>query len=70
MFQVGQRDGVNADTLGGWCKQAAIDAGERPGATTSDTAPIKQLEAPVYRRLCVHRYRYSRSQSCIAALAR
>ena len=34
---------MNADTLRGWCKQAAIDAGERP-ATTGD-AKIKQLEA-------------------------
>lgn len=30
--------------LRGWWKQAAIDAGERPGTTTSD-AKIKQLEA-------------------------
>ena len=43
--RVGQRVGVNADTLRGWCKQAAIDAGERPGTTTSDAARIKQLEA-------------------------
>ena len=38
---------VNADTLRGWCKQAAIDAGERPGTTTSDANRIKQLEAEV-----------------------
>jgi transposase len=25
----GSRVGVNADTLRGWCKQAAIDVGER-----------------------------------------
>ena len=41
------RVGVNADTLRGWCKQAAIDAGERPGTTTSDAARIKPLEAEV-----------------------
>ena len=29
----------------GWWKQAAVDAGERPGTTTSDAARIKQLEA-------------------------
>ena len=45
VIRVGQRVGVNADTLRGWCKQAAIDAGERPGTTTSDAARIKQLEA-------------------------
>lgn len=45
VVRVGQHVGVNADTLRGWCKQAAIDAGERPGTTTSDAARIKQLEA-------------------------
>jgi transposase-like protein len=45
VVRIGQRVGVNADTLRGWCKQAAIDAGERPGTTTSDAARIKQLEA-------------------------
>lgn len=45
VVRVGQRVGVNADTLRGWCKQAQIDAGERPGTTTSDAARIKQLEA-------------------------
>lgn len=42
--RVGQRTGVNADTLRGWMKQAAIDAGERPGTTTVDAVTIKQLE--------------------------
>ena len=45
VIRIGQRVGVNADTLRGWCKQAQIDAGERPGTTTSDAARIKQLEA-------------------------
>jgi len=45
VVRIGQRVGVNPDTLRGWCKQAAIDAGERPGTTTSDAARIKQLEA-------------------------
>nr|WP_170192041.1 hypothetical protein [Rhodoglobus vestalii] len=31
----------------GWCKQAAIDAGERPGTTTSEAQRIKALEAEV-----------------------
>ncbi|MDX2376109.1 transposase [Microbacterium sp. LRZ72] len=45
VIRIGQRVGVNPDTLRGWCKQAEIDAGERPGTTTSDAARIKQLEA-------------------------
>lgn len=45
VVRIGQRTGVNADTLRGWCKQAAIDAGERPGTTTSDAQRIKALEA-------------------------
>lgn len=45
--RIGQRTGVNPDTLRGWCKQAAIDAGERPGTTTTDAKRIKELEAEV-----------------------
>ena len=45
VIQIGQRVGVNADTLLGWCKQAAIDGGERPGTTTTDPTRIKGLEA-------------------------
>jgi transposase-like protein len=44
VIRVGQRAGVNADTLRGWCKQADVDAGRRPGTTTSDAARIKELE--------------------------
>jgi transposase len=36
---------VNAETVWGWCKQAAIDSGERPGTTTGDAQRIKQMEA-------------------------
>ena len=45
IVRIWQRVGVNSDTLRGWCKQAAIDAGERPGTSTSDAARVKQLEA-------------------------
>lgn len=45
VVRIGQRTGVNADTLRGWMKQAAVDAGERAGTTSSDAARIKQLEA-------------------------
>ncbi|MGK2932180.1 MAG: hypothetical protein ACSLFD_05350 [Solirubrobacterales bacterium] len=38
---------MNADTLRGWAKQAAIDAGERPGTTTSEAKRIKELESEV-----------------------
>jgi transposase len=30
--------------LRGWCKQADIDAGRRPGTTTSEVQRIKELE--------------------------
>jgi transposase len=44
VVRIGQRVGVNADTLRGWCKQAAIDRGERAGTTSSDAKRIKELE--------------------------
>ncbi len=47
MLRIGPRDGVNPDTLRGWCKQAAIDAGERPGVSTADAAEIKALWSEV-----------------------
>lgn len=45
--RIGQRTGVNPDTLRGWCKQADIDAGRRPGTTTSDVAELKALRQEV-----------------------
>jgi transposase len=45
--RIGPRVGVHPDTLRGWCQQAAIDAGERPGTTTSDAKRIKDLEREV-----------------------
>lgn len=47
VIRIGQRTGVNPDTLRGWVKQAAIDAGQRPGVTTSEAKRIKDLEAEV-----------------------
>lgn len=44
VVRIGRRTGVNADTLRGWCKRAAIDAGQRTGTTTTDAARIKALE--------------------------
>jgi transposase len=43
--RVGQRTGVNPDTLRGWMKQGAIDAGDRPGTTLLDAARTKQPKA-------------------------
>lgn len=45
VIRIGQRVGVNPDTLRGWVKQAQVDSGERPGTTTTDAARIKALEA-------------------------
>ncbi len=41
VLRIGPRVGANPDTLRGWCKQAAIDAGQAPGTTTGDAARIK-----------------------------
>lgn len=45
--RVGQRVGVNPDTLRGWCKQADVDAGRAAGTTTSDAARLRELEREV-----------------------
>ncbi len=45
--RIGPRVGVNADTLRGWVKQAAVDAGERPGLTTAEAARVRELEREV-----------------------
>jgi len=47
VLRIGPRVGVNPDTLRGWCKQAAIDAGERPGVSTADATEIKALRSEV-----------------------
>jgi transposase len=47
VVRIGSRVGVNADTLRGWCKQADVDAGKRPGTTSDEALKIKQLEAEV-----------------------
>jgi len=47
VVRIGQRVGVNPDTLRGWCKQADIDSGRRPGTTTEDSKRIKELEREV-----------------------
>jgi transposase len=42
--RIAPRVGVVPDTLRGWCKQAAVDAGQAPGTTTVDATRIKDLE--------------------------
>jgi len=42
--RIGDQLGINADTLRGWVKQAQIDAGDRPGTTSAESARIRQLE--------------------------
>jgi transposase-like protein len=36
VLRVGPRVRVNPDTLRGWCRQADVDGGQRPGTTTRD----------------------------------
>jgi len=45
--RIGPRVGVVPDTLRGWMKQAAIDAGRRPGITTMEASRVKELEGEV-----------------------
>jgi transposase-like protein len=48
VVRIGDRVGINKDTLRGWCKQAEIDSGRRPGVTTDERARIKELEREVH----------------------
>ena len=47
VLRIGPRVGVVPDTLRGWCKQAEIDTGRRPGVTTAEAAKIRELEREV-----------------------
>jgi len=42
--RIGQRVGVNPDTLRGWCKQSDVDARRTKGTTTDDATKIRALE--------------------------
>jgi len=42
--RIGEQLGVNPETLRGWVSQAEVDAGTRPGTTTSDVEKIAGLE--------------------------
>ena len=47
VIRIGPRVGVVPDTLRGWIKQTAIDAGHRPGVTTMEASRVKELEREV-----------------------
>src|SRR5471032_2306270 len=47
VIRIGPKVGVVPDTLRGWIKRSAIDAGQRPGSTTNDAAAIKALQSEV-----------------------
>ena len=44
LLRIGPRVGVNPDTLRGWVKRAAIDAGQRPGVTSGESGRVRELE--------------------------
>jgi transposase len=39
--------GINRETLRNWARQAAVDAGQRPGVTTQEQQRIVELEREV-----------------------
>lgn len=45
--RIGPRVGVVPDTLRGWVKQAGVDAGRRPGTSSSESTAVKELQAEV-----------------------
>ncbi len=42
--RIGEQHGINPETLRGWVSQAEVDAGSRPGTTTSDAQRVGELE--------------------------
>ena len=47
VLRIGPRVGINPDTLRTWYKQAQINAGERAGVTTAESARVRELEREV-----------------------
>jgi transposase len=45
--RVGQRLGINTETLRNWVNKAEVDSGQRPGITTGDKKRIAELEREV-----------------------
>ncbi len=42
--RIGEQLGIHPETLRGWVTQAEVDAGSRPGTTTSDAVRLGELE--------------------------
>ena len=42
--RVGERLGINTETLRNWVQKAEVDSGQRPGTTTEDKKRIAELE--------------------------
>ena len=47
LARVGERLGINPETLRNWVERAEIDNGQRPGVTTDDKKRIADLEREV-----------------------
>jgi transposase len=44
LARVGERLGVNPETLRNWVEKAEVDSGQRPGTTSDDRKRIAELE--------------------------
>jgi len=42
--RVGEQLGINPETLRGWVAQAEVDAGDRPGTTSTEARRVAELE--------------------------
>ena len=42
--RIGEQLGFGVESLRTWVKQSEIDAGDKPGVTTTDAARIRELE--------------------------
>jgi transposase len=47
LARVGQKLGINPETLRNWVEKAEIDNGQRPGTTSDDKKRIAELEREV-----------------------